>query len=172
MVGSCHGILRFHFFIFCLEATVKKNTWMRTISVTVMIIISKVLFWKLLDFSYVQLSFSTTMRHIDNGIWKIFYSWRLTWINIQANSFLGKYHEMKMGEGGMEIISCTKIRVYSLKNIAPGHFTYYRIVLCLSNNGAFTFFIRTSKVLMRLNVFFQGFQSQSVLIVFLLSMKH
>ena len=60
-----------------------------------------------------------------------------TWINIQANSFLGKYHEMKMGEGAMEIISCTKIRAYSLKNIAPGHFTYYRIVLCLSNKPSF-----------------------------------
>ena len=83
----------FSFFIFCLEATVKKNTWMRTISVTVMVIISKVLFWKLLDFSYVQRSFSTITRHIDNGIWKIFYSWRfyghgstykliLSWVNI------------------------------------------------------------------------------------------
>ena len=31
-----------------------------------------------------------------------------TLINIQANSFLGKYHEMKMGEDAMEIFSCTK----------------------------------------------------------------
>ena len=28
-----------------------------------------------------------------------------TWINIHANSFLGKYHEIKMGEGAVEIIS-------------------------------------------------------------------
>ena len=47
--------------------------------------------------------------------------------------FLGRYHEMKMGEGALEIISCTKIRACSLKNIAPGHFTYYCILLCLSN---------------------------------------
>ena len=60
-----------------------------------------------------------------------------TWINIQANSFLGTCHEMKMGEGARDIINCTKIRVYSLKNIAPGHFTYYRIVLCLSNKPSF-----------------------------------
>ena len=59
-----------------------------------------------------------------------------TWINIQANSFLGKY-EMKMSECAMEIISCTKIRAYSLKNIAPRHFTYYHIVLCLSNKPSF-----------------------------------
>ena len=33
-----------------------------------------------------------------------------TWINIDANSFLGKYHEIKMGEGALKIISCTKIQ--------------------------------------------------------------
>ena len=59
------------------------------------------------------------------------------WINIHVNFFLGKYHEMKMGEGAMELISCTKIRACSLKNIAPGHFTYYRIVFCLLNKTSF-----------------------------------
>ena len=49
-------------------------------------------------------------------------------ILIHANSFLGKY-EMKMGEGAMAVISCTKIRACSLKNIAPRHFTYYSIVV-------------------------------------------
>ena len=44
--------------------------------------------------------------------------------NIHANSFLSKYHKIKMGEVAMEIINCTKIRACSLKNIAPGHFTY------------------------------------------------
>ena len=93
MTGSCHGIPCLHFLFFCLEATVKKNTWMRTISATVMVIDSEVRFWKLLDFSYVQSSFWTITRHIDNGIWKIHYSWRfyghgstyiliLSWINI------------------------------------------------------------------------------------------
>ena len=78
MIGRYHGIPCFHFFcfFFCLEATVKTNTWMRTISVTVMVIISKVLFWKSLDFSYVQSSFSEITRHLDNGIWNILYSWR------------------------------------------------------------------------------------------------
>ena len=33
--------------------------------------------------------------------------------NIRANSFLGKYHETKMGGGALEIISCAKIRAYS-----------------------------------------------------------
>ena len=40
-----------------------------------------------------------------------------TWINIHANSFLNKYHETKMGENVLEIISSTKIRACSLKNI-------------------------------------------------------
>ena len=81
------------FYFFCLEATVKKNTWMRTISVTVIAIISEVPFWKLLGFSYVQSSFSKITRHIENGIWKILYKWIvyrygstytliLSWVNI------------------------------------------------------------------------------------------
>ena len=49
---------------------------MRTISITVMVIISKVLIWKLLDIGYIQSSFSTFTRHIDNGIWKTPCSWR------------------------------------------------------------------------------------------------
>ena len=77
MVGRCHDIPCFHFLkFFCLEVTVKTRTWMRTISVTVMVIISKVLFLKLLDFSYVQSSFSTIAKHVDNGIWNILYRWR------------------------------------------------------------------------------------------------
>ena len=93
IVGRCRGIPCFHFLFFCLEATVKKNTWMRTISVTVMVIISKVLLWKLLDFSYVQSYLSAITRYIDNDIWKILYSGRfygdgstymliLSWVNI------------------------------------------------------------------------------------------
>ena len=71
----------------------KKNTWMRTISVTVMVIISKVPFRKLLNISLVRSSFSAFTRHIDNGIWKTPYSWifyghgstymqTLSWVNI------------------------------------------------------------------------------------------
>ena len=31
------------------------------------------------------------------------------WINIPANSNLGKYHETKMGEGTEKTISCSKV---------------------------------------------------------------
>ena len=113
---------------------------MRTISVTVMVITSEVPFWRLLGFSYVQSSFSIITRHIENGIWKILYSWRSkilqTWINILANYFI-KYHEIKMGEDTLGIISCTKMQASSLMNIVQGHFTYYCIFLCLSNKPSF-----------------------------------
>ena len=76
----------------------KKNTWMRTISVTVMVIISKVPFRKLLNISLVRSSFSAFTRHIDNGIWKTPYSWifyghgstyaqTLSWVNIMKQKW-------------------------------------------------------------------------------------
>ena len=78
---------------------------------------------------------------------------------------------MKMGEGALEVICCTKIRAWSLTNIAPGHFTYLLVVLWLSNKPSFQIqpsldwiicaticlplpLDIISKVLMRLNVFF------------------
>ena len=58
-VLSDHGIPWVHFyFYFCLRPTVRKYTWMRLTSVTVMVIFSKLSFWKLLDHSYVQSCFS------------------------------------------------------------------------------------------------------------------
>ena len=123
MVESGHGIPCFYFilFFFCLEATIKRNTWIRTISVTVMVIISKVLFWKLLDINNVQL-YSNIFLNNYKAHWQRHFKDTLqilrTWINIHANSFLGKYHEMIMDENPLEIISCTKIRAYSLKSIA------------------------------------------------------
>ena len=95
----------FSFLFFCLEPIVKKNIWMRTISVAVMVIISKVLFWKLLDISknisdisYVQSTFLTFTRHIDNAISKTPCSWRfygnrstcvliLPWVNIMKRKW-------------------------------------------------------------------------------------
>ena len=95
----------FSFLFFCLEPMVKKNIWMRTISVTAMVIISKVLFWKLLDISknisdisYVQSTFLTFIRHIESCISKTPCSWRfygngstyvllLPWLNIMKRKW-------------------------------------------------------------------------------------
>ena len=65
-----------YIFIFWFRTTARKDTWMRAISVTVMVIIFMLQFWKFLDISYVQRSFPTIMRHNDNGIWKTPYSGR------------------------------------------------------------------------------------------------
>ena len=53
-------------FIFCLESTLGKYTWVRVTFTTVMIIFSKVP-WKLLDHYYVQSRFSKIARHVDKG---------------------------------------------------------------------------------------------------------
>ena len=120
------GIMAFYvfIFIFCLEQTVKRNNWRRTISVTVMVIISEVSFWKLLDNSNVLGSFSTITRHRhlkDNLQLKIL----RTWIHMHSNYFLGEYHEMKIREGVMETITRTKVRACFPKNIAPRQFILF-----------------------------------------------
>ena len=48
----------------------------------------KVLFWKLLDYSYIQSSFSAIMRHIDNSSLKYPLQLKILWINIRVNSFI------------------------------------------------------------------------------------
>ena len=126
-----YSVFLFLFFLF--RSNSKKNTWMRMIFFTVMVIILKVTWYQLFS------KFSTITRYIDNGIWKTPYSWRFYGhgINILVNSFLGKYQEMKMGEGALEIINYTKIQACSLKNIAPRHCTYYCILLFLWNKPSF-----------------------------------
>ena len=78
-------ILRFCVLFLCLEQTVKKNTWLRTTSITFMINFLEVPFWKLLDYSYVQSSSSTITRHIGNSIWLFTVEYYTEWINIHAS---------------------------------------------------------------------------------------
>ena len=54
--------------IFCLETTVRENNWLRTTSVTAMVIFFESVILKVLDHSYVQSSFSTITRRLDNDI--------------------------------------------------------------------------------------------------------
>ena len=77
-------------FIFCSEQTVRKDNCMRTIFIAVMVIFSKVLFWKILDNSYHKSSFSTVTKYIDNIILKETLQLQIlwTWLNIRANSFI------------------------------------------------------------------------------------
>ena len=97
MKVSWYSVFSFLLFLFRANGKSKKETWMRTTSITVMVIIPKVLFWKLPDFNYVQSSLRATLTtftsHIDKGIWKASCSWRfygngstclpiLSWVNI------------------------------------------------------------------------------------------
>ena len=70
MVWRCHGIPRVYCCYFCLEPTVRKDTWMSTTSVTVMVVffekgILKVT-WSQLCSKYLL----SRTRHIDNSILK------------------------------------------------------------------------------------------------------
>ena len=92
---------------FCLfRSHDKKNTCMRTIFITVMLIISKVSFWELLDISCFLSSQqlwgaeTTAFENRFRGF---------TWFNMRLNSILDKYHETKMGEDVLKIIKCIKI---------------------------------------------------------------
>ena len=78
-----------------------------------------------------------------------------TWINICANLFLGDYHETKMGKDCLEIISCTKIRACSSKNITPGHLIYH----------AFFFFSQTDLVFKFNLVLIEQFSIQFVYLI-------
>ena len=74
--------------------------------------ISKVIFWKLLNISYVQSSFWTFLRQIDNVIWKISCSCRfygngstyvliLPWLNIMTQKWVkvpGKLSPLQKSE--------------------------------------------------------------------------
>ena len=84
-------------FIFCLESTLGKDTWMTAASVTVMVIFSKMLFWKLLDHNYIQSYVSAIARYIDKSILKDTLKLTIlrTWIKIRANSFIKTWVNIK-----------------------------------------------------------------------------
>ena len=131
VVGRCRDSPCFHFLFFCLEATVKTTTWMRMISITVMVIVSKVLFWKLLDFSYVQRSqlpdiltaafeiyFTVEdFTDMDQHTCKFIMKWK--WAKYYGNYQLYKNPSLLFEK------HCTKT------------FTYYCIVFWLSNKPSF-----------------------------------
>ena len=96
IVWRCHCIPHVYCYYSCVEPTVRKDAWMRTTSVTVMIFSSKVAFWKLLDHSYVKSSFPIITRHIANSILKDTLQLNIfqTWINFYQ-SFIKTSVNMK-----------------------------------------------------------------------------
>ena len=127
------GAMVFSFLFFCcLEPTLNKNTLMRTISVTVMVIILKKLFWKLLEIICVQSSFSTIARYIDNGIWKTLCSW----------TFYGHGSTYVLIIYWVNIIkrNCARVENYQFhKNLSllfEEHFIYCCILLFFTNKSS------------------------------------
>ena len=128
-----HMVLRVYYF--CLEPTVTKDTWIRTTSITVMVIFLKVAFWKLLDHSYIQSPLSAVTRHTDNNILKdtlqFYILW--TWINMHTISFIKtvvNVTERRIDGSAWKKVSSTKIQVCTWKNIAPKEkacFTYFML---------------------------------------------
>ena len=95
----------FSFLFFCLEPTVKKNTWMGTISVTVMVIISKcyseiylisarILLISVMSKYFLNICQAHWQQHLKDTLQlKILRKW----INICANFFFDKYNKTIMG---------------------------------------------------------------------------
>ena len=102
----------FSFLFFLLRSNGKKNTWMRTIFVTV-----RKLFQKCHSENYLISVVSTWFKFLNNyeARWQRHLKDTLQlqilwiWIKIRVNSLLGKHYETKMGDDTMEIISCIKI---------------------------------------------------------------
>ena len=115
MVWRWHGISRVHCYYFCLEPTVTKDTWMRTTSVTVMVIFFKSGILKVTGSQLCSNSFATITRHIDNCVLKDTLQFGIlrTWINICVKSFIKtsiNVTETKIDESAWKKISCAKIQ--------------------------------------------------------------
>ena len=133
MIWRRHDILCFLFY-FVSRTNGKKATRLKRPKSLFMHNFSKVPFWNLL-IRYVQSFFATSSRHFDNDIWNDTLQLKTLWtrITIWTNFFLEKISLKENCEGAWKIIIHTIIRACSSKNIAPRHFTYYCMLVFLSN---------------------------------------
>ena len=114
MIRRCNGVSCVNFYFSLFRTNGKKWHVDKNGFHTVMAVFSKVLFWKLLDHSYIQSSFSAITRHINNNVLKDTLQLRIlrTWINIRANSFTNKNDQLH------------KIPSLHVKEIAPKKMTF------------------------------------------------
>lgn len=131
-------------FLFFVEPTVRKDTWMRMISVTVLVTFSKVLFSKILDHSHALSSVSTITRHIDKCILKGTLQLKIlrTWLYILAYSFIKtsasiiKQKWTKVpGKLSVVLKSKPALQRTLCRNI--WHFIYFYTPFFLSNKNSF-----------------------------------
>ena len=134
----------FIFIFFCLEPTLRKDTWMRVISATVMMIFSKVPSWKLPGRIYVLSFFSTFTRHFSTCILKGILQLKIlrTCIKIRANSFIKtwvnimKWKSMKVPLKSSLAKTCDPAFQRTLHQ-NRWYFTYRYTLLFFSNKRSF-----------------------------------
>ena len=98
--------------------------WVRTTSVTVIVIFSKVPFWKFLGHSYTQYSFSTSTKQIVSSILKDVLELKILriWINIRTNLFI------KIRENLDKVL-----KNFSNKNTKLWFLNYLKVNFCNNN---------------------------------------
>ena len=91
-----NGVPWIHFYFVCLGPTLRKDIWVRTTFVTVMLIFLKVSFWNILCHIYVPSPFPTITRQIYNSISKDTLQLKIlqTWANVRANFFIKTWVNM------------------------------------------------------------------------------
>ena len=135
----------------CLEPMVRKSTWMRTTSVTVMVIFSKVPFWKLATWWRLCSKFfldnlkAHSQRHLRDTLqMKILQEW----MNKAANSSLVKYETKVPGKQSAEQKSKPVLwRTFHQKGYMTFHLSLYpffslkqNLTYCWSNDFHRSFF--------------------------------
>ena len=127
-----YSVFSFLFF-FCLEATLGKDTWMRATSATAMVIFSRVLFRKLLDHNYVKVSSQQLGGTLTTEFWRTPDGWRFMDMDQHTCRFFhqdfSKYHETKISEGALKIISREKKYVSALQRTLHQNRWYFTLVI-------------------------------------------
>ena len=138
-------IFRVLIFVFLIRTNGKKWYFVEDDFDTVMVVFSKAQLWKLLDRSYIQSSFSTITRHVDNSILKgtlpTLKIWR-TWIKIRSHSFIKTWVNMmkRVSTKFHGKSSATQKRKPVLRRTLHRkrwQFTYFYKLLFNSNNPSF-----------------------------------
>ena len=130
--------------IFLFRTTSKKRHLDENDFDTVMVVFSKVPFWKLLDHSYIQSSFSIMVKHIDNSILKDTLQLKIlrTWIKIRSNSFIKTWVNMmkrKPTKVLRELSVAPKLEPAIQRTLQQNrwHFIYFYKLLFLSEKPSF-----------------------------------
>ena len=118
-----YGIPRVHYYYFYNEPALKKDTCMRTTSVTVFF------FRKWHSESYlITAMFKVPSQQVGGTLktafWKIVQlnnlrTWSTNALNQTIHPDFGKYHETKIEENAWKKINCTRILACTSKNITP-----------------------------------------------------